>query len=144
MTAGDSPKPSSVDLDDIGEIAPPEPTDADSAEYRDYASTLLEDHLTEREAIINQSLRFDHSLRQIYAPKLYRMMVWWLVFVSVFLVLTSIPAGKFEILGAEIVVNFDVSDQVIMVMLGSTTAAVIGMFLVVAKWMFPGRKGRDN
>jgi hypothetical protein len=80
-------------------------------------------------AFDNKQLRFNerydlHELRRTYTPHLFRMVVGWLVFVGI--IVTSSAAGWSKI-----------TDAVLIALITTTTANVIGMFLIAARWLFP-------
>lgn len=67
-----------------------------------------------------------YELRKQYIPYLFYMVVCWLVFVSVIIVLSGIEIIKF-------------SDAVLIALITTTTATVLGIFVIVAKWLFPSQ-----
>lgn len=83
------------------------------------------------------NLRQDMELRRTYSDRLFQILLGWLVFVGGMVV----GAGtnlEIEILGTQ--VSFELSDTVLSVLLGTTTLNVIGLFLVVARYIFPQPK----
>ncbi len=80
-----------------------------------------------------------HELRNKYLKKIYNLMVGWLVFVALILLVDAIALKKSDHWWnlSWIVREFDISDSVMISLLSSTTAAVIGVFVIVAKWLFP-------
>ena len=80
-----------------------------------------------------------HVLRNKYLKKIYNLMVGWLVFVALILLVDAIALKKSDHWWnlSWIVREFDISDSVMISLLSSTTAAVIGVFVIVAKWLFP-------
>ncbi len=66
------------------------------------------------------------KLRRQYAEKAYRFLVAWTFF-----------AGAVFALSRFILPFFDVSDQVLMTLIGGTTIAVISVFHSVIKGLFP-------
>ena len=71
-------------------------------------------------------LQSDTELREAYAWKAYGFLVAWTVF-----------AGSILALSRFVVPLFDVSDKVLMTLIGGTTVAVIGVFHSVIKGLFP-------
>lgn len=65
-----------------------------------------------------------YELRKEYIPKLFLMVVCWLIFVG--MCIFAVGAGIFRL-----------SDAVTIALVTTTTATVIGIFLIVAKWLFP-------
>ncbi len=76
-----------------------------------------------------------HSLRKEYTDKLFGLILWWLIIVVVFVLLsaTARPA-------------FNLSDTVLVAFITSTTVSVLGLFVLVAKWLFPSlhKDGESN
>jgi hypothetical protein len=68
-----------------------------------------------------------HALRKEYIPKLFKLILAWLVSVLVFIALTAV--GWFHL-----------SDGVLIAFITSTTVSVIGIFLIAAHWLFPKSK----
>ena len=71
-------------------------------------------------------IRSDTKLREDYAWKAYGFLVAWTLF-----------AGSLLALSRFIVPFFDISDEVLMTLIGGTTIAVIGVFHSVIKGLFP-------
>lgn len=67
-----------------------------------------------------------HGIRKEYIGKLYALIKVWLIVVVVFLILSA-SQKKY----------FDLSDSVIIAFITSTTVSVLGLFLLVAKWLYP-------
>ncbi|MCP4263971.1 MAG: hypothetical protein GY777_00070 [Candidatus Brocadiaceae bacterium] len=67
-----------------------------------------------------------HKLRLNYASRIFLIVCIWLGCVIVGVFLTG-----FKILG------FSLSDKVLIAFITSTTISVLGLFIVVAKWLFP-------
>ncbi len=53
----------------------------------------------------------------------------WMIFVGVILLLDGYTENK-----------FDISDSVAMTLLGTTTANILALFVIVAKYLFPSKK----
>ena len=62
--------------------------------------------------------------RRIYAEKLFMLSVVWTIFIGAFLVAAGLG-------------NLRVSDSVLIALITTTTANVLGLFYIVAKWLFP-------
>lgn len=69
-----------------------------------------------------------HQLRIGYANKIFRLVCGWLAFV-----LAGMICSGFHLWG------FQLSDKVLIAFIVSTTASVIGLFAIVAKWLFPNK-----
>lgn len=73
-----------------------------------------------------------HSIRKTYTGRLFGLIVGWLIFVLVYVALT-----------ATLRPYFNLSDGVLIAFITSTTVSVLGLFVLVAKWLFPNA-GRDD
>src|SRR5439155_18086402 len=65
-----------------------------------------------------------HETRLRYIPRLYGLVVGWLVVVIGFVALTAFGLAH-------------LSDAVLIAFITSTTASVLGLFFLVARWLFP-------
>lgn len=63
-----------------------------------------------------------HDERKEYANRLFWLIVCWLIVVVIFVALN---------------VFFEIHDSVLIAFITSTTVSVIGLFVLVAKWLFP-------
>ena len=68
-----------------------------------------------------------HGLRNEYIPKLYKLIVVWLLFVAFCILATGFGFMK-------------LSDSVLIAFITTTTATVIALFVIVANWLFPKQK----
>lgn len=73
-----------------------------------------------------------HNLRMGYSDKIFILVCIWLT-----CVLASIIFSGFNIWG------FELSDKVLITFITSTTINVLGLFAIVAKWLFP-QNGNSN
>jgi hypothetical protein len=120
-----------AELSEIGEtVDPSEPASSLATEAYEEQKEDLERRRDEADV---QAREIDNRLRYEYCHKLFNLAVGWLFFVGFF---TLIESTEHSILEA--------SDTVVITLLGTTTANVIGLFFVVAKWLFPERSGQDN
>jgi hypothetical protein len=71
-------------------------------------------------------IKLDIQQRKEYANKIYRLIVWWLVAILVILILSGF--GK--------CINFDISDRVLITLISGTTINVLGIFAIVANYIF--------
>lgn len=99
-----------------------------------------------------------HALRQRYTTHLFTLTCIWLSFVLLFVGLTGTKGAlpiPFHRLASAISLNLDncldcwkfyfsLSDKVLIAFITSTTASVIGIFLIVAKWLFPSELAEDK
>lgn len=70
-----------------------------------------------------------HDLRKEVLPKLYSLAKWWLGFVVTVIFLQGVKP--------EFLRYFHWSDPVIIALLTTSTATVLGMFGIAANWLFP-------
>lgn len=93
----------------------------------------------ERLQLENEGLRAElgraselHDLRKTYTDKLFGLISWWLIIVVYLVILSAFfrPA-------------FTLSDSVLIAFITSTTVTVIGLFIIVAKWLFPAPLADD-
>lgn len=68
-----------------------------------------------------------HKIRKRYIAYLLLLIVGWLIVVIVYVGLTGWSSRS----------GFVLSDAVLIAFITSTTVSVIGLFMVVAKWLFP-------
>jgi hypothetical protein len=97
-----------------------------------------------------------HELRKAYTKYLFTVTIAWLTSVLVFVILTGLKVNiKFPVFVGrlfyyqEIRLNpasdcancwllyFSLSEKTLIAFITSTTASVIGIFIIVAKWLFP-------
>jgi hypothetical protein len=64
--------------------------------------------------------------RKRYAFLLFGLSAVWLVFIGIFLILAGLEKLK-------------VADSVLIALISTTTANVLGLFYIVARWLFPNR-----
>lgn len=74
-----------------------------------------------------------HLTRLGYVPKLLVLISAWLGIASVFLLLHGFHIGGFEL-----------SEKVLIALITSTTANVLGLFYVVAKWLYPSPINKER
>lgn len=86
----------------------------------------------------NERKKEIHGLRKEYVPRLFYMIVWWLLAVAAFVFLTGYSADNLNNPDCQInCTRFKLSDNVLIAFITTTTATVIGVFVIVAKWLFP-------
>lgn len=71
----------------------------------------------------------DREQRKDFAERIFSFLVFYMATVGVFVLLSGVALNIFHL-----------SDTVLVTMLGTTTANVIGIFIVVAKYLFPQHK----
>ena len=70
----------------------------------------------------------DRDQRKKYSDRLFKLVVWWLIAVSLIILLHGFGY-----------VPFTLSVAVLTTIVGSTTGAVLGLFAIVANYLFPKR-----
>ena len=70
-----------------------------------------------------------HKMRVDYTSRIFWMTVAWLACVLIGIILS----------GFKTVMGFELADSVLIAFLSSTTVTVVGLFVLVAKWLFPGK-----
>ena len=69
--------------------------------------------------------------RKIYASRLFDLSGYWLLFIGAFLLMAGWGALK-------------VADSVLIALITTTTANVLGLFYIVARWLFPNKNNSDT
>lgn len=134
-----------LELDRLKRIpAPPDAPDAPDDAAADEEQYLAEGkeqeeylHQKEMHALERQSVRQDIRERKKYANKIFWMISVWLV--AVFLLLILCGVEHWRCCGNEMF-SFKLSDSVLLAIVGGTTANVLGLFIVVANYLFPNTK----
>jgi len=80
-----------------------------------------------------QSLRDDIRAKKNMTYRIFWMVVVWLVAILLMVALSGIGG-----------LNFDLSDAVLIALLGSTTVNVTAFFLVVTKYLFPAQGDKES
>ncbi len=80
-----------------------------------------------------EQLRKLDTTRDSYIPRLFWLIVSWLVTVVVFIALAATLGERFNL-----------SDNVLIAFITSTTVSVLGLFVIVARWLFPSSNDKDN
>jgi len=79
-----------------------------------------------------KSLKHRLESQIIYGPRIYWLVVIWLLFVGVVIVTEGSQLSISHYFGWE----FDLSDTVMVAILGTTTASIIGMFVIILRFIF--------
>ena len=77
-----------------------------------------------------------HKMRLGYAKRIFVLVVGWLMAVAVAVLWTGFGGVNDR--------AFYLSDKVLIAFISSTTVNVIGLFVVVAKWMYPSGPGSNG
>jgi len=88
-----------------------------------YYEKGAEDERNRTEKLKNDSLEQDIRARKEYANKIFALICCWIVFLGIFLLLVGFSCIK-------------LSDGVLIAFIGGTTANVLGIFMIVAKYIF--------
>jgi hypothetical protein len=133
----DLPNLDSIKVDDL----PNQPVDSLSyAEEQDYAK--------QRTKVELEDLQTEVDNRKRYTSILFRFMVAWIVIVLLIVIVTGIKrpepvkyqdAAAASICWYDWIVAFDLPESVVLALIGGTTANVIGLFFVVARYLFTRR-----
>jgi hypothetical protein len=100
----------------------------------------------EKTRLLNQSFLEDMAARRVYARQIFTLIIGWLSAILLVLLLhgfSSKPAPLFLFhgLGSQWKIgSFQLSDSVLLALIGGTTASVLGLFAIVAKYFFPEKK----
>ncbi|MFL6373346.1 MAG: hypothetical protein ACJ73D_01645 [Pyrinomonadaceae bacterium] len=85
-----------------------------------------------------------HSLRTEYVPKLYRIIKYWIILVAIVVVVSCTSLPFFNNPACPSCISFRLSENVLIAFITSTTATVVGLFYLVAKWLYPADKPVDK
>lgn len=90
--------------------------------------------------------RFDlHGLRKEYIPKLFVMICLWLVFVAGLVFFSGYSADNINNPDCQInCTRFSLDNNVLIAVVTTATATVVGLFVVVANWLFPKPVGKEK
>ncbi len=109
----------------------PEPDQQDVSLFDDEKKELDNQRLRlynqRLEAEIND-LTQDRDQRKTYANRLYWLIVGWLIVVGLIMLLHGLSP-----------ISFKLSVTVLTTLIGSTTISVLGLFVIVANYLFPKR-----
>ncbi|MES9903676.1 MAG: hypothetical protein ABW168_13505, partial [Sedimenticola sp.] len=100
----------------------------------DLSLDLAEHQLFYQVEALKQELKEAQDTRELrlgYAGRIFWLVCAWLVCVAIAVFMSGFSLW-----------NFNLSDKVLITFITSTTINVVGLFVVVAKWMFPN--GNDK
>ncbi len=83
----------------------------------------------ERRRLENVGLAQDISARRKYAFRVFLLVIGWIIGIYLLLVFQGF---RFR--------SFHLSDNILLAAIGSTTANIIGILLIIVKYLFSGRK----
>ncbi len=81
------------------------------------------------------SYKQNMDLRRTFSNKIFILLVCWVIAIFALLVLQGF-GSKYDF--------FNLSDKVLMTFLGATSASVIGVFLLVTKYLFNTKKSKEE
>ena len=116
---------------------PPDPIDIAAIQEPEAPPQAADDRTLDEENSLDKQERLAHisgllqdiSERKVYANRIYCLIEAWLIGMFFLLFMQGICHGCM----------YRVSDDVLMAAIGGTTLNVIGIFLVVARYLFPQR-----
>jgi hypothetical protein len=86
-----------------------------------------------------------HEIRKEYTNKLFFLTLSWLFVVGMFVFLTGMKLWRFNDPSCkENCFGFSLPENVLIAFITSTTATVIGIFIIVARWMFPSKEQKEE
>ena len=112
---------------DLGFVRADDPAGADQITenlYEDESKSIENDRL---KAEVDNLVQ-DREQRKTYGTRLYCLVVWWLSIIGLLVLLHGFSW-----------VPFTLSVTVLTTLIGSTTASVLGLFAIVANYLFPKR-----
>ena len=116
--------PNGIDLDLVQAIEPetidPEARERYAAETEDLQNQQLREQI--------KDLQQDRGQRKRYSDRLFWLVVVWLAVIGAIVLLHGFHA-----------IPFQLSTTVLATLIGSTTASVLGLFAIVANYLFPRR-----
>jgi hypothetical protein len=119
-------------------------------EAKELIAEEKQDYAAQRAKAELEDFKQEIENRRIYTGKLYRLMLGWMIAVLVIVVVTGIhepatpaiaQAGSRSWWTQTLawITAFKLSDNVLLALIGGLSASVIGLFLVVANYLFPRR-----
>ncbi len=99
----------------------------------DLEAIKLQERITEYERKVHdlEVERVMLEQRKTYASRLFDLSGYWLLFIGAFLLMAGWGAMK-------------VADSVLIALITTTTANVLGLFYIVARWLFPNKNTNDS
>ncbi len=89
-----------------------------------------------------EGIKQDRGERKLYAARIFSLMKWWVLGVFAILLFQGFLSNPHDWYFKWFTlhqVKFQLSDGVLIAVVSGTTASVIGIFLVVANYLFPKR-----
>lgn len=98
--------------------------DLEQDKKSEYIIQLLRKRIERKDEEI-KDIQQDRSQRKEFADKLFDLMCWYLVGVYLLILMNGIST-----------MNFHISDDIILALLGTTAVEIIGTFAIVARYLF--------
>ena len=98
--------------------------DLEQGKKSEYIIQLLKKRIEKKDEEI-KDIQQDRSQRKEFADKLFGLMCWYLVGVFLLILMNGIST-----------MNFRISDEIILALLGTTAVEIIGTFAIVARYLF--------
>ncbi len=129
---------SPIDLDAI-EAPGQTPETADAETDLEEKQLLRDSEKLHQERIRAETESFKSNTRQrkSYALRIYILTTVWLVLVLLIVVFSGFSAGGARVALGGTPVGFKLSDTVLLALIGTTTANIVGVLVVVVKYFFP-------
>lgn len=125
---------------DLPVVDPPDAEPANPAEDL-IAKSILEKEQKEalkRRKQDNRENKKLNKIRRVYTQKLHRLNWGWIIAVGVIVILSGLKTPHFNDPKCEAYCfGFGMSEPIMIAFITTTMATVIGIFLIVAKWLFP-------
>ena len=117
-------KPKPKQQADLSQIVAPPPSEVSAAPTKEFE---LEVAIAERDRaeIENDDLRQNISERKVYANRSFWLVVIWLLFIAAVILMQGLKHWGFEL-----------SNSIMITLIGSTTGSVVGIFLIVSRYLF--------
>ncbi len=117
--------PTDADLDAIRSPEPSPSPDLDAELESDRFDAR-------RRTLLLEGLKQDLELREAFAWDIFYLIVAWLILIFLILLLQAFSATIFQH-------SFRLSDAVLLALIGGTTVNVLGIFIIVVRYLFPQR-----
>ena len=107
----------------------------DLTEYEEQFRRNVDEQTLKRLKIQIKELRANRQMRKEYANKLFIGSAAWLGVILLFVFFQGLKL-RHDILGWNPPIGFELSERVMLAILVTTSLNIIGLFLVVVKWLF--------
>lgn len=107
----------------------------DLTEYEEQHRRDVDEQTLKRLKMQVKELRANRRMRKEYANKLFIGSAVWLSLILLFVLLQGLKL-RHDIIGWNPPIGFELSERVMLAILVTTSLNIIGLFLVVVKWLF--------